>query len=565
MPVEQLKADEGQVLEVKLLPGEQGAEATAEGVTESLSVSSGDCESIDYEALEQELRAEGVEPSTSPEAAEQAGEDEKADQSNLNLDEGVEDFSTLVAKAAVILKKQEAQRLAAAASAQPSLIRRHDSEDDFVLNFLVSHGMQRTLEMFQVEWQGFLATRLASTPSESVAIACQFVTSIVTQWLGEALRSAAFSLLGDPRLYRYRRQLANAAAVSHEGGSPRPREQEGVPSVLMLNENLRTELESLKKELQECKEEAATKRLKYEKDAATGEVSVLSHVHPFASMLVTRVPAGLQGKHATSRSCSGEAQPSGSEGEASDRPSEGDRPRGARTRSQSRTRSNEGGAADRESQGRPTSHPLDTHWPPAPRASPLRSGPLCAEVIPANIQPVLSIEAHVAAVTSLCFHPSLPLLATASDDCTWKLWQLPSAELVMTGKGHEGSLLVTTSGDATAKVWSITEAKCLHTFNDHSLPVWTCSLHDQGEQRGPFAFTRAAGSHLMLACPGLAPGFSQLASCSCSPTTPANSELPQDSSSFKLEGYVLVDALVLAFKETFSRRGVKTTPSSAAI
>ncbi|KAL8448220.1 hypothetical protein Emag_003988 [Eimeria magna] len=83
-------------------------------------------------------------------------------------------------------------------------------------------------------------------------------------------------------------------------------------------------------------------------------------------------------------------------------------------------------------------------------------------------------------------------VATASDDCTWKLWQLPSAELVMSGKGHEdwlgslafhpqGSLLVTTSGDATAKVWSITEAKCLHTFSDHSLPVWACSLHDQGD------------------------------------------------------------------------------------
>ena len=119
-------------------------------------------------------------------------------------------------------------------------------------------------------------------------------------------------------------------------------------------------------------------------------------------------------------------------------------------------------------------------------------------------------------------------VATASDDCTWKIWQLPSGELVMSGKGHQvhwhttlqqrrgggfprtrgpkskkgvyirlplllqewlgcvafhprGSLLVSTSGDATAKVWSITEEKCLHTFNDHTRPVWSCSFHDQGK------------------------------------------------------------------------------------
>ncbi|KAL8275940.1 hypothetical protein Esti_000056 [Eimeria stiedai] len=461
----------------------------------ALSVSSGDCESIDYEALEQELKAEGLERSNSPQNARQAGEEEEVDQSNLNLDEGVEDFSTLVAKTTVILKEQEAQRLAAAASAQPSLIRQHDSEDDFVLNFLVSHGMQRTLEMFQVEW--------------------------------------------------YQRRLANAAASSDEGCSARPRKQEAIPSVLLLNENLRTQLEFLKKELQECKEEAATKsacfdhykrerdfyrmhhrRLKYEKDAVTAKVkrakaeleSMQLAVEELKKKVETAVRAkaliaierdrlegrvkelearvseaeGASGKHADSRSSSNEAQLSGAEGGESDSLAGRGRPRVARTRSQSRTRSNERGAADRETQGRPTSHPLDAQWLPARRASPLRSGPPCAEVIPADLQPVLSVEAHVAPVTSLCFHPSLPLLATASDDCTWKLWQLPLAELVMSGNGHEdwlgslafhpqGSLLLTTSGDATAKVWSITEAKCLHTFSDHSLPVWACSPHDQGD------------------------------------------------------------------------------------
>ncbi|KAL8448219.1 hypothetical protein Emag_003987 [Eimeria magna] len=251
MPVDQLKVEERQLLDSKLPTGEQGAEATAEGVTESLSVSSGDCESIDYEALEQELKAETLEPSSSPRAARQAGEGDEVDQSSLNLEEGVEDFSTLVAKTTVILKEQEAHRLAAAATAQPSLIRQHDSEDDFVLNFLVSYGMQRTLEMFQVEWQGFLPPS-PSKPQPQ-----------------RTYRLLIFSLPRNTHLYRYQRRLAKAAAASDDGGSARARDQEAIPPVLMLNENLRTQLEFLKKELQECKEEAANKRLKYEKDAAT--------------------------------------------------------------------------------------------------------------------------------------------------------------------------------------------------------------------------------------------------------------------------------------------------------
>lgn len=33
-------------------------------------------------------------------------------------------------------------------------------------------------------------------------------------------------------------------------------------------------------------------------------------------------------------------------------------------------------------------------------------------------------------------HPTLPLVATASDDKTWKMWSVPKGELVMEGTGH---------------------------------------------------------------------------------------------------------------------------------
>lgn len=39
-------------------------------------------------------------------------------------------------------------------------------------------------------------------------------------------------------------------------------------------------------------------------------------------------------------------------------------------------------------------------------------------------------------VANLALHPSKPILATASDDKTWKLWHLPAGDLIMCGEGH---------------------------------------------------------------------------------------------------------------------------------
>ena len=40
-------------------------------------------------------------------------------------------------------------------------------------------------------------------------------------------------------------------------------------------------------------------------------------------------------------------------------------------------------------------------------------------------------------MANLALHPTKPILVTASDDKTWKMWHLPAGDLIMCGEGHK--------------------------------------------------------------------------------------------------------------------------------
>eukprot|EP01063_Lacrimia_lanifica_P035314 TRINITY_DN6700_c4_g1_i1.p1 TRINITY_DN6700_c4_g1~~TRINITY_DN6700_c4_g1_i1.p1 ORF type:complete len:591 (+),score=267.25 TRINITY_DN6700_c4_g1_i1:56-1774(+) len=103
-----------------------------------------------------------------------------------------------------------------------------------------------------------------------------------------------------------------------------------------------------------------------------------------------------------------------------------------------------------------------------------------------------TLKGHSMTVTAVAVHPKKPVVASASDDAVWKVWAIPSGDLILSGDGHtdwvsgvafnpRATHVATCSGDKTVKVWDILKASCVHTFTDHTQAVWDVAWHDHGD------------------------------------------------------------------------------------
>ena len=96
-----------------------------------------------------------------------------------------------------------------------------------------------------------------------------------------------------------------------------------------------------------------------------------------------------------------------------------------------------------------------------------------------RLQMLKTFKGHLLGVTSMAYNPKNAILATASDDTTWKLWTIPNGELLLSGEGHQdwvggisfhpkGGYVATASGDGTVKLWDFVKANCAATFIEHA-------------------------------------------------------------------------------------------------
>ncbi|KAJ9532037.1 flagellar WD repeat-containing protein Pf20 [Haematococcus lacustris] len=115
-----------------------------------------------------------------------------------------------------------------------------------------------------------------------------------------------------------------------------------------------------------------------------------------------------------------------------------------------------------------------------------------APIIAKSLSLQKTFKGHLMSVAALALHPSKPILVTASDDKTWKMWHMPAGDLIMCGEGHKdwvagvdfhpsGTALASGGGDAAVKLWDFAQQRCVLTFTEHKQAVWGVSYHHAGD------------------------------------------------------------------------------------
>ncbi|WDK15585.1 WD domain-containing protein [Colletotrichum graminicola] len=87
-----------------------------------------------------------------------------------------------------------------------------------------------------------------------------------------------------------------------------------------------------------------------------------------------------------------------------------------------------------------------------------------------------TLEGHADAVTPVAFSGNRKQLASASDDCTIKLWDLTAGQYLQTLEGYSDEV---TSWDTTIKVWDAT-GQCLQTLEGRSDGVTSVVFSSDG-------------------------------------------------------------------------------------
>ncbi len=115
------------------------------------------------------------------------------------------------------------------------------------------------------------------------------------------------------------------------------------------------------------------------------------------------------------------------------------------------------------------------------------------EPLPTRLNNASRIEAHARGIGGMALHMRKQIVASASDDCLWKIWNMETGENIMTGEGHRdwlsgvdfhpaGSHLVTSGSDRNIKVWDFMSSSIAHTFvNVAASPIFRVKFHDTGD------------------------------------------------------------------------------------
>ncbi len=359
-----------------------------------------------------------------------------------------------------------AQQSAKGGTPKPSLTQRPEVVDDFVRNFLMRMGMHKTLDCFQTEWyelqeKGELKDKDVGavpdvyTQNQQLNQQIQHLDQEVTRF-----RDAAFQAKDS---YVKLRKERDYHRMHHKRVV---QEKNKLIADIKRLKNHYASYEPTLRQLKQKYETAMKEKMltKLERDRAMGQVQGLKNTLQGVKDMQSRQPSTLS-------SVPGSLGPT------------------------QQTLSRERASWEDKNKEQEKRHPNDTDFPPDngvnPHLSQIKTP--CAHLTrTGGFRLTNTFEAHAQAVSGVALHPRKQILATTSDDHTWKMWAVPSGDIIMTGEGHTdwvsdcqfhpgGARLATVSGDTTVKVWDFAKAKCIHTFIEHTHAVWGCSWHSCGD------------------------------------------------------------------------------------
>lgn len=356
--------------------------------------------------------------------------------------------------------------------------------DDFVRNFLVRMGMERTLDCFQTEWyelqqRGFLHEEDVGvvpdiyTRNQNLDSEIKFLKAEVEKYKDAALKAKD--------LYVKLRKERDYHRMHHK-------------RVVQEKNKLITDIKRLKRHyaqyeptLQQLKKkyEVAMKEKmlsKLERDRAMGQVtglqSTLKSMESFKGGSVKLADQSMTGS--STRICQRGGVSLDAEG------------KGPTQRALQEARES---IDVQELPKDYKRHPKDSEFPPDKGVNPylgMAKAPSGHLARSGGFRLSNTFQAHSHPISGLALHPRKQILATSSDDNTWKMWAVPGGDIIMTGEGHtdwvsecdfhpSGTKLATSSGDTTVKIWDFSKAECVHTFTDHTHAVWCVSWHSCGD------------------------------------------------------------------------------------
>ncbi|PNH08137.1 Flagellar WD repeat domain-containing protein [Tetrabaena socialis] len=379
-------------------------------------------------------------------------------------DDASEDLDAALRKLQAFTTKEAGTARARTPEVQPGqVVKKPEVIDDFMRNFFIKMGLARTCECFEAEWYELKATgRLDNS------------TTVPDVYLRNAELEDEVSGL--------RRELSEAKSIASRASATWDKFRKERDFHRMHHKRVAQEKNKLLTDLRRLKEHYA----KY-------EPTILELKKKYETLMKEKMMASLERDKLASKvealEAAGQERSFGAGSGASGVLRAAAPPANGALSASAGAAGPAAAAAAATASAGPRSG-----W--ASLNAPARRNPYVDLEFPPAPVKMLSLaktfKGHLLSVANMALHPTKPILVTASDDKTWKMWHMPGGDLIMCGEGHKdwvagvdfhpaGTCLASGGGDTTVKIWDFEKQRCAATFTDHKQAIWAVRFHHLGE------------------------------------------------------------------------------------